>query len=180
MDWEVPYCILHHYEFKCYGHPVKGKQDWVEVKLKTGFCKFNVSFSVISQRNQQNKLKQCYTIKMNLAYMKNWNTIFLDNLTSVGHYMVIAKNYQDEDHFLIRGWSRHTARIKEFISEGECPPPTLAMVSVQCIMKTLIAIEDTANEYPHSLLLVKSRETWAGAFVATLMQERACRAVLNK
>jgi len=26
---------------------------------------------------------------------------------------------------------------------------------------------------------MKSRETWAGAFVATMMQKRACRAVLN-
>jgi len=54
------------------------------------------------------------------------------------------------------------------------------MVPVECIMSPLIAIEDTASGYPHSWLLMKSRETWAGAFVATMMQERACRAVLNK
>ena len=88
--------------------------------------------------------------------------------------------YQDEDCFLIRGWSKHTAKIKEFILEGEVPPATIAMVPVECIMSPLIAIEDTASGYPHSWLLMKSRETWAGAFVATMMQERACRAVLNK
>jgi len=51
---------------------------------------------------------------------------------------------------LIRGWSKYTARIKEFISEGECPPPTIAMVHGECIRKPLIAIEDPASGYPHS------------------------------
>jgi len=68
---------------------------------------------------------------------------------------------------LIRGWSKHTAKIKELLSEGECPPPTIAMVPVECIMNPLIAVEATASGYPHSWLLMKSTETWAGAFVAT-------------
>ena len=81
--------------------------------------------------------------------------------------------------FLDQGLVKHTAKIKDFIV-GNVPPATIAMVPVECIMSPLIAIEDTASGYPHSWLLMKSRETWAGAFVATMMQERACRAVLNR
>jgi len=54
------------------------------------------------------------------------------------------------------------------------------MGPIECIMKPLIAIEDTASGYPHSWLLMKSREMWAEAFVATMLQERACSSVLNK
>jgi len=106
---------------------------------------------------------------MNLVPMQLfifWSTTFLANLTGDGNYMVISRIfYQDEDCFLIRGWSKHTAKIKEFMLEGECPPATIAMVPVECIMKPLIAIEDTASGYPHSWLLMKSSKTWVGAFL---------------
>jgi len=72
--------------------------------------------------------------------------------------------------FQSRGWSKYTSRIKGFISEGKCPPPIIAMVPVEFIMNPLIAIEDTASGYPHSWLLMKSREAWD--FVATMMQEK--------
>jgi len=55
--------------------------------------------------------------------------------------MVTIRDFpQDEDSFLIRAWSKHIARMKGHIAEGECPAPTVAMIPVDCIENPLIAI----------------------------------------
>jgi len=85
---------FNHSEFKCYGHPVKGHQDWVDVKIEDQICKFNVSFFVISWRSQPKQLKLCCTMWMNPGHMQlfiSWNAIFFENLTGIGHYMVINR-----------------------------------------------------------------------------------------
>jgi len=38
------------------------------------------------------------------------------------------------------------------LAEGECPPPTIAMIPVDCIENPLIAIEDPGSYYPHRIV----------------------------
>jgi len=58
------------------------------------------------------------------------------------------------------------------LAEGECPPPTIAMIPVDCIENCLIAIEDPGSSYPHSWLFVRAKNCWAGGFVARMAQEK--------
>ncbi len=47
--------------------------------------------------------------------------------------------------------------MKGHIAEGESPPPTIAMIPVDCIENPLIAIEDPGSSYPHSWLFEQAR-----------------------
>jgi len=81
-----------HSEFKCYGHPVKGIQDRVEVKIEDHILQ--VQCLILCQKSKSKQLKQCCTMWMNPGPMQwfiFWNTIFLENLTGDGNCMVIRK-----------------------------------------------------------------------------------------
>jgi len=80
---------------------------------------------------------------------------------------------------LLPGGGQHTATIKGHISEGECPPPTIAVIPVECIQISLIAIEDPGSNYPHSWLFVRARNCLAGGFVARMAQEKDCKNFLK-
>jgi len=46
------------------------------------------------------------------------------------------------------------------------------MIHIECINNSLIAIEDPGSKYPHSWLLARARNCWAGGFVARMAQEK--------
>jgi len=80
--------------------------------------------------------------------------------------VTIKKISHYEDSFLGRGWSRHTARMKGHLSEGECPSPTIAMIPVDCIENSLIVIVDPGSSYPHNWLFAQAINSWAGGCFA--------------
>jgi len=74
--------------------------------------------------------------------------------------------FQDEDCFLVRGWSKHTDCIDEQLWRNqEVPTPTLALILVNCILKPMTSIPDTESSFPHSWLLAWPREDWPDMFV---------------
>ena len=185
LEGSLLHTEFNHSEFKCYGHPIRGRQDWVEVKIEGHILQVQcLIFCHIPQKLDKTIKTMLYNVDgpgtYAIVHFLEYNIFgkYDRRWKLYGHQQ--RNFYQDEDCFLIRGWSKHTDKIKDHILEGEVPSPTIAMIPVECIMSPLIAIEDTGSGYPHSWLLMKSRETWAGAFVATMMKERACRAVLNK
>jgi len=50
--------------------------------------------------------------------------------------------YQHEDHFLIRGWSKHTESIHEYFDVDDIPEPIVAVVNLKHFKRPLIAIPD--------------------------------------
>jgi len=46
------------------------------------------------------------------------------------------------------------------------------MIPVDYIENPLVAIEDSGSSYPHSWLFVRAKNSWAGAFVARMEQEK--------
>jgi len=162
-------------DFKCYGHPISGRQEWVEANINGRivqvqcliFCEiFDILENSIKTELFHVKKPGTYAIVHFMEY--NIFGKFDRKYKLYGHSQKIF--FQDEDSFLIRGWSKHTSRMKGHIAVGECPPATIAMIPVECIENPLIAIEDPGSSFPHSWLFVRAKNCWAGGFVARMAQ----------
>jgi len=80
--------------------------------------------------------------------------------------------FQDEDCFLVHGWSKHSDCIDEPLWRNqEVPKPTLALILVSSILKPMTAIPDTGSSYPHSWLLAQPREDWPDMFVERMSHD---------
>jgi len=164
-------------DFKCYGHPISGRQEWVEANINGRIVQVQCLIFCEIFDNLENSIKtELFHVKKPgtyaIVHFMEYNIFgkFDRKYKLYGHSQ--KKNFQDEDSFLIRGWSKHTSRMKGHIAVGECPPATIAMIPVECIENPLIAIEDPGSSFPHSWLFVRAKNCWAGGFVARMAQEK--------
>ena len=70
LEGSLLHTEFNHSEFKCYGHPVRGRQDWVEVKIEDHILQVQCLIFVILQRSPKKQLKQCCTMLMNQGLMQ--------------------------------------------------------------------------------------------------------------
>ena len=158
-------------DFKCYGHPTKLQQDWVEIfignKIYYVQC---LLFVDIAEKPQETIRTYLYNVQKAgqyaLVHFMQYD-IFRDDVDNLQLYGTPQVNFfQDEDCFLVRGWSKHTDCIDEPLRRNqEVPTPTLALIPVSCILKPMTAIPDTGSSFPHSWLLARPREDWPDMFV---------------
>ena len=180
--------ILHtefnHPEFKCYGHPCTGHQEWVEAMIDD--VKVQVQTLIFCKISEEPATK----IKTQLYVVDSPGTYAIVHFLPYDVFGVFKRSYtlygstqksfhQHEDSFLIRGWSKHTSRIHQELEEDEYPSATIAMIPVECIQHPLIAMEDVGSFYPHSWLLIRARNCWAGGFRERMKQDKECRKVMK-
>jgi len=99
--------------------------------------------------------------------------IFCDDLEDLQLYGTPQVNFfQDEDCFLVCGWSKHTDCIHELLWRNqEVHMPTLALIQVSCILNPMTAVPDTGSSFPHSWLLAQPREDWPDMFVERMTHD---------
>ncbi len=108
-------CLLHtefnHSEFKCYGHLVKGRQDWVEVKIEDHNLQVQC---LIFWYILENPVKTIKTMLHNVDEPSTYAIVHFLEYNIFGKFDWRWKLYgnqqkffyQDEDCFLIKGWSK--------------------------------------------------------------------------
>ena len=120
-----------------YGHPISGRQEWVEANINGRIVQVQCLIFCEIFDNLENSIKtELFHVKKPgtyaIVHFMEYN-IFGKFDRKYKLYGRLQKNSQDEDSFLIRGWSKHTARIKGHLSEGQCTPPTITMIPVDSI-----------------------------------------------
>jgi len=168
-EYNIPGC-------KIYGNPLKVQQDWIEVKIED--CIFQVQCLIFF------KIPECIEKEietpLDTVYQPGTYAIvhfmgfdvFGDIPTKLYLYRVRQKGfYQHDDCFLIRGWSKHTDMINDFLDDDDIPEPTIAVVNMKHFKRPLIAIPDGASTYPHSWLFTPERRCWADAFVVRMLHD---------